>query len=162
MRWRGHPLITAAVAPHATYTVSAEHLREAHALAAKHDVPMLMHLAEARSEVELIREQHGKGPVEYVAALGILDDRVVAAHMIFPTPCGDRAAGRARGRRGALPAVQHEGRGGRGPGAGAARGRSRGRPRHRRLGLQQRPVAVGGDGHRGQAPQGDERRSRRC
>jgi 5-methylthioadenosine/S-adenosylhomocysteine deaminase len=66
--------------------VSADHLRQAHALAAKHDVPMLMHLAEARSEVELIRERHGKGPVEYVAGLGILDHRVVAAHMIWPTP----------------------------------------------------------------------------
>ena len=86
VRWRGHPLITPAVAPHATYTVSADHLREAHALAAKHDVPMLMHLAEARYEVEFVREKHGKGPVEYVASLGILDDRVVAAHMIFPRP----------------------------------------------------------------------------
>jgi 5-methylthioadenosine/S-adenosylhomocysteine deaminase len=86
VRWHGHRLITPAVAPHATYTVSAEHLREAHALAAKHDVPMLMHLAEARYEVEFVREKHGKGPVEYVASLGILDDRVVAAHMIFPSP----------------------------------------------------------------------------
>ena len=85
-KWRGHRLITPAVAPHATYTVSADHLREAHALAAKHDVPMLMHLAEARSEVELIREKYGKGPVEYAAGLGILDHRVVAAHMIWPTP----------------------------------------------------------------------------
>lgn len=85
-KWRGHRLITPAVAPHATYTVSSDHLREAHALAAKHDVPMLMHLAEARSEVELIREKHGKGPVEYAAGLGILDHRVVAAHMIWPTP----------------------------------------------------------------------------
>lgn len=85
VRWRGHPLITPAVAPHATYTVSADHLREAHSLAAKHDVPMLMHLAEARSEVESIREKYGKGPVEYVAGLGILDHRVLAAHMIWPT-----------------------------------------------------------------------------
>ena len=86
VRWHGHRLITPAVAPHATYTVSPEHLREAHALAVKHDVPMLMHLAEARYEVEFVREKHGKGPVEYAASLGILDDRVVAAHMIFPTP----------------------------------------------------------------------------
>ena len=74
------------MAPHATYTVSSDHLREAHTLAAKHDVPMLMHLAEARYEVEFVREKHGKGPVEYAAWLGILDDRVVAAHMIFPSP----------------------------------------------------------------------------
>jgi 5-methylthioadenosine/S-adenosylhomocysteine deaminase len=86
VRWHGNPLITPAVAPHATYTVSPDHLREAHALAVKHDGPMLMHLAEARYEVKLIREKYGKGPVEYVAGLGILDDRLVAAHMIFPTP----------------------------------------------------------------------------
>ncbi len=85
-KWRGHRLITPAVAPHATYTVSPEHLKEAHALAAKHDVPMLMHLAEARYEVEFVREKYGKGPVEYAAGLGILDHRVVAAHVIFPTP----------------------------------------------------------------------------
>jgi 5-methylthioadenosine/S-adenosylhomocysteine deaminase len=86
VRWHGHPLITPAVAPHATYTVSADHLREAHALAVKHDVPMLMHLAEARYEVEFVKEKHGKGPVEYAAGLGILDERVVAAHVIWPTP----------------------------------------------------------------------------
>ncbi len=85
-RWRGHPRIIPAVAPHATYTVSAEHLKEAHALAVAYDAPLLIHLAEARSEVETIRQQHGTGPVEYLASLGILDDRVVAAHMIYPTP----------------------------------------------------------------------------
>ena len=86
VRWRGHPCIVPAVAPHATYTVSPEHLKEAHALAAKHDVPMLMHLAEARSEVEVIRQKYGKGPVEYASGLGVLDHRVLAAHVIWPTP----------------------------------------------------------------------------
>jgi 5-methylthioadenosine/S-adenosylhomocysteine deaminase len=47
---------------------------------------MLMHLAEARYEVEFIREKHDKGPVEYAAGLGILDDRVAAAHVIYPSP----------------------------------------------------------------------------
>lgn len=85
LRWKGHPLITAAVAPHATYTVSAEHLEEAHALAARHGAPLLLHLAEARSEVETIAKRHGVGPVELLAKLGILDDRIVAAHVIYPT-----------------------------------------------------------------------------
>ncbi len=85
-RWRGHPLITPAVAPHATYTVSAEHLQAAHALAVKYDAPLLMHLAEARSELEVIKQKAGKGPVEYVGSLGILDHHMTAAHMIWPTP----------------------------------------------------------------------------
>jgi len=85
-RWRGHPLITAAVAPHATYTVSPDHLKAAYALAAKHDAPVLIHLAEVRTEIEQIRQQHGIGPVELLAKLGILDDRITAAHVILPTP----------------------------------------------------------------------------
>ncbi len=85
-RWRGHPRITAAVAPHATYTVSPEHLKAAHALAVTHDAPLLIHLAEARSEVATSHARHGMGPVELLASLGILDRRVVAAHMIYPTP----------------------------------------------------------------------------
>ena len=85
-RWRGHPLITAAPAPHAAYTVSPEHLKAAHALAEKYNAPMLMHLAEAPAEVQMIREKYGMGPVEFVASLGILDDRVVAAHTVWPTP----------------------------------------------------------------------------
>ena len=35
-RWKGHPLITPAVAPHAVYTVSTDHLRQAHRLAVRH------------------------------------------------------------------------------------------------------------------------------
>ena len=84
-KWRGHRLIVPAVAPHATYTVSPEHLRQAHALAARFGVPMLMHLAEARSEVDLIQQKYGRRPVEFAAGLGILDHRVLAAHVIFPT-----------------------------------------------------------------------------
>jgi len=85
-RWQGHPLITPAVAPHAVYTVSGEHLKAAHALAVKHGAPMLMHLAEDRSEIDMIRRREGKGSVAYADGLGILDDHVLTAHMIFPTP----------------------------------------------------------------------------
>ena len=84
-RWRGHPLITAAVAPHAPYTVSAEHLKQAHALSVKYAAPLLIHLAEDRSEIATIRKQHGTGSVEYVDGLGILDERTLAAHMIWPS-----------------------------------------------------------------------------
>ena len=82
--WRGHPLVTPAIAPHAIYTVSADHLIEAHRLANELDVPLLLHLAEAPEEVEQILASTGKRPVEYVDTLGILDDRMIAAHMIWP------------------------------------------------------------------------------
>ncbi len=83
-KWRGHPLVTPAIAPHAVYTVSAEHLAEAHRLAAELDVPLLIHLAEAAEEVERVQAFSGRRPVEYADTLGVLDERVIAAHMIFP------------------------------------------------------------------------------
>jgi 5-methylthioadenosine/S-adenosylhomocysteine deaminase len=85
-RWKGHPRITPAVAPHAPYTVSSDHLREGGALAVELDVPLLVHLAEDRSEVESTLAEHGLRPVEYVDSLGLLEDRVLAAHMIYPEP----------------------------------------------------------------------------
>lgn len=84
-RWKGHALITPAVAPHAPYTVSAEHLKQAHALARNHDVPMLIHLAETEAEVKQVRAKHGKTPVAYLDGLGVLDRRVIAAHVVWPT-----------------------------------------------------------------------------
>ncbi len=83
--WRGHPLVTPALAPHAIYTVSADHLVETHRLARELDVPLLIHLAEASTEVDQILERTGLRPVEYVDRLGILDHRMIAAHMIWPS-----------------------------------------------------------------------------
>ena len=84
-KWKGHELITPAVSPHAVYTVSAEHLKISHELAAKHDVPLLIHLAEHPSEMENVRNLYGKTPITYLSDLGLLDDRVVAAHVVLPT-----------------------------------------------------------------------------
>lgn len=85
-RWRGHPRVTPAVAPHAPYTVSAEHLLEAHQLAVELDVPLLIHLAEDRAEIEQLREQTGKTSIDLLEGLEILDERLLAAHVVWPTP----------------------------------------------------------------------------
>lgn len=85
-RWRGHPRITPAVAPHSAYTVSAEHLIEAHRLAVELGVPLLTHLAEDRSEIERVSERTGRTSIDYLDELGILDERMVAAHVVWPSP----------------------------------------------------------------------------
>jgi 5-methylthioadenosine/S-adenosylhomocysteine deaminase len=85
-RWREHPRITPAVAPHAPYTVSAEHLVEAHRLAEELDVPLLTHLAEHSVEIDRVRERTGQTSIDYLENLGILDDRMLAAHVVWPTP----------------------------------------------------------------------------
>ena len=84
-RWRGHARITPAVAPHAAYTVSDEHLVAAHRLAAELDVPLLIHLAEDRAEIERVSARTGRTSIELLEHLGVLDNRVLAAHVVWPT-----------------------------------------------------------------------------
>ncbi len=82
-RWQGHRLITPAIAPHAPYTVGDEHLIEAHQFALERDCPLMIHLAESRHELlESIRLK-GVRPVEHLARLGVLNERMIAAHVVW-------------------------------------------------------------------------------
>jgi 5-methylthioadenosine/S-adenosylhomocysteine deaminase len=83
-RWSGHPLITPAIAPHAPYTVSADHLRDVRRLATELHAPILIHVAEPQSELEQVAQRSGgKTPVQYLDSLGLLGPDVVAAHSIW-------------------------------------------------------------------------------
>ena len=84
-KWKGHPLVVAAVAPHAPYTVSAEHLRNVRAFADRTGAPVVIHVAETRKEVEDSLRDKGKRPLEYLAGLDFLNGRVIAAHTVFLT-----------------------------------------------------------------------------
>ena len=85
-RWRGHPRISPAIAPHSAYTVSGEHLKQAHRLATELDVPLLTHLAEDSAEIQRVREATGMSSVQFLEQIGFLDPRLLAAHVIWPTP----------------------------------------------------------------------------
>jgi 5-methylthioadenosine/S-adenosylhomocysteine deaminase len=81
--WQGHPLITPAIAPHAPYSVCDQHLQEARAFADRHGCPLVIHLAETRHELEQCRQRTGTTPVQHLAALGVLGERMVAAHAVW-------------------------------------------------------------------------------
>lgn len=84
-RWKGHELIVPAVAPHAPYTVSTEHLRQSRQMAANYGVPLMIHLAEDQAEVKLIRERHGSSSIAYLDRIGFFGVPVIAAHVVWPT-----------------------------------------------------------------------------
>jgi 5-methylthioadenosine/S-adenosylhomocysteine deaminase len=84
-RWKGHSLITPAIAPHAPYTVSTEHLKETHEISTRHQVPLVIHVAEDYAEVKTIQEKYGSSSVAYLDRIGLLDGRVIAAHMVWPS-----------------------------------------------------------------------------
>lgn len=82
-RWKEDPLIIPAVAPHAPYTVSADHLIAARDLSNRLEVPLVIHLAEANTETEFIQRNHkGLRPIEFVETIGFLTNRTIAAHVI--------------------------------------------------------------------------------
>lgn len=81
-RWKNHPLITPAIAPHATNTNSAEALKKALEIANKHDVLLSMHVSEMDYEMEYFKKEYNMTPVEYLESIGLLNDRLLAAHCI--------------------------------------------------------------------------------
>lgn len=81
-RWKGDTLITPAIAPHAPYTVSTEHLNQVKAFADKHDVPIIIHLAEAPTETKTIAERYNTRPALYLEKIGFLSSRLLAAHVV--------------------------------------------------------------------------------
>jgi len=81
-RYRTHPLIVPAVAPHSPYSVSASNLVKEAELAEELGVPLVVHVAETRWEAEKIKAEKGVSPVAYLADLGILSERTVAAHCV--------------------------------------------------------------------------------
>src|SRR6187401_1245465 len=81
-RWRGHPLIVPAPAPHAPYTCTPEILRACAELAVEFDVPLHIHLSETSLEVEDSRRLHGMPVVPWVKKQGLFDAKVLAAHCV--------------------------------------------------------------------------------
>lgn len=79
----GHKRIRAGVSPHAAYTCSPDTLLRAKRLCDKHGLPMTMHISETQDEQRMVAERYGKTPVELTDSLGLLDERMIAAHCIY-------------------------------------------------------------------------------
>lgn len=82
--YKGHPRITPAFAPHAPYTNTTENLQKIAALSEELNVPVMIHLAETdREKEEIAKRTGGKSPVQYMADIGVLNNRLLAAHVIM-------------------------------------------------------------------------------
>lgn len=80
--WKGHPLVVAAVGPHAPYTCTTEILRACAELACEFDAPLHTHLAETSLEVVQSRHEHGVPVIPWVKRQHLFDARVLAAHCV--------------------------------------------------------------------------------
>jgi len=81
--FKGDPLITPAVAPHAMYTLDGATLSAARALSRRLGVPTLIHLAETADEMKTAQERFKTSPVGYLDSLGFLGPGVLAAHAVW-------------------------------------------------------------------------------
>lgn len=82
-RFAGHPLVTAAVAPHALYTNDRETLVACRQLADKYGVPLVIHLSETRKEQDDMRARYGKSPAAVLTEWGVFDGPTIAAHGVW-------------------------------------------------------------------------------
>jgi Cytosine deaminase and related metal-dependent hydrolases len=83
-RWKGNDLIVPAIAPHAPYTVSEDHLKAVRAFSDRTGVPIVTHISETKREVDDSVKAKGASPVAYLDRIGFLNERVIAAHVVWP------------------------------------------------------------------------------
>ena len=83
--YKNDPFVIPAIGPHAPYTCSPQTLKKAYEVAEKYDILYHIHIAETEFEVKTVKEKYGKTPVEHLNSVGVLSDRTLAAHMVYPT-----------------------------------------------------------------------------
>lgn len=83
--WHGHPTVEIGVGPHSAYSLSREALEAVSEVV--RDDPMLVHVhvAEQPGEAAAVEQQTGLTVPAYLAELGLLTPRTVAAHCVWVT-----------------------------------------------------------------------------
>jgi 5-methylthioadenosine/S-adenosylhomocysteine deaminase len=75
--------ISAAIAPTIPHHCSEKFLMDCVAIADRYDLPIHMHVAESRLQVLAAHKLYGRSPVAYLAELGVLRRKFVAAHAVW-------------------------------------------------------------------------------
>jgi 5-methylthioadenosine/S-adenosylhomocysteine deaminase len=84
-QWKGNALIIPAIAPHAPYTVSEDHLKAIRAFSDRTGAPIVTHISETKREVDDSIKAKGASPIDYLNRIGFLSNRVIAAHVVWPS-----------------------------------------------------------------------------
>lgn len=68
---------------HSPYSCTPELLVEVKQAADRLGLPFVIHAAESREEVEIVRSRHGHRPIEHLHRLGVLDARTILVHCVW-------------------------------------------------------------------------------
>ncbi|MDX1250646.1 MAG: TRZ/ATZ family hydrolase [Gammaproteobacteria bacterium] len=80
-RYRDHPLVRTAFAPHAPYTVSNGPLEKIRMYADELDTPIHMHIHETADEIGQSLGHHSERPLRRLDKLGLLSPYLIGVHM---------------------------------------------------------------------------------
>lgn len=80
-QYKNHERIVPVMAPHSTYTLSKDQLKQAKQLADQHHLKIHIHLQESAAEVENVYKQHGERPLERLHHLDMINPQLIAVHM---------------------------------------------------------------------------------
>ena len=82
-KWLGYSdLIVPGLFCHSPVTCSDKTLRKALEISQGYSLPLQIHLSETSEEVHEIMKRSGQRPVHYLESLGLLSDRLIAAHAV--------------------------------------------------------------------------------
>ncbi len=73
-----HPIVQA----HSTYTTTPAMMHKVYEFKQEYGVPFTTHASENQAEVDDVREQYGKTPIELLHSYDLLDNRTVLAHCV--------------------------------------------------------------------------------
>jgi len=79
--WHNHPRAHFALAPHAPYSVSDIPLERIRVLSDQLDIPVHMHIHETAQEIEDSLKANDERPLQRLARLGLVNEKLVAVHM---------------------------------------------------------------------------------
>jgi 5-methylthioadenosine/S-adenosylhomocysteine deaminase len=77
------PMVTPSLFCHSAYTCATQTLQTVKRIADEAAVPFMMHLAETKEEVDIIRSRYGLRPVHYLEKIGVLGGKSAAVHCVW-------------------------------------------------------------------------------
>ncbi|AJY73396.1 amidohydrolase family protein [Paenibacillus beijingensis] len=83
VKYQGNPMVDIHPAPHSPHGASPEMIQAGHRLAQELDTPFHIHVAEEMFEVEETLEKYNLRPVHYLNKLGVVDERMIAIHLVW-------------------------------------------------------------------------------
>ena len=86
-QWYGkNERVTWGMGPHAPYTVDKEWLWKIKDFGHDRGLPIHIHMQETQWEVDEAMKSFGKTPFQYLEEIGLLSERILAAHCVVSTP----------------------------------------------------------------------------